>query len=130
MIRESAESDFRRRYLIISLEKPSISWDWFIDPEGQAYDVLEEFKNLRCVTYIDMHRKDRLGFNWPIIYSMWHWSVAYRHLYAFYRKKEDSIFVQRANDRFKRRCEKKAMKLAKAQGILSRGPKMPGAWID
>jgi hypothetical protein len=45
-------------------------------------------------------------------------------------KEEETMFLHRANDRFKRRCQRKAVKLAKAQGIFHKGLKMPGAWID
>jgi hypothetical protein len=34
------------------------------------------------------------------------------------------------NDRYERREHKKAAKLARAQGLLRRGPKISGAWID
>jgi hypothetical protein len=129
MMHKRPEYDFRRQYLIISLETPSISWDWFIDPEGQAHDVLEEFKNLGSFSYLYDYRRHRLNFHWPIVYSRWQRFVE-GILSPLYKKKKEIIFVHRANDRFKRRCEKKATKLTKAQGIYHRGHKIPGAWIE
>jgi hypothetical protein len=129
MIHETIGFGYRRRYLIISPETPSVSWDWFIDPEGQACDVLEEFKNLGSTCHRYPYWQDKINALWPIVYSRWQWFVKGPCLPGA-REKEETIFVHRANDRFKRRCEKKAMKLAKAQGIFHKGPKMPGAWID
>ena len=129
MIYEYSENS-RRRYLIISLETPSVSWDWFIDPEGQAYDVLEEFKNFG--NFYSPFRSIHYNANrhWPIVYTRRQWIVVQRPFLPAKEKEEATMFLHRANDRFKRRCEKKAMKLAKAQGIFHKGPKMPGAWID
>ncbi|KAE9364535.1 hypothetical protein N431DRAFT_431390 [Stipitochalara longipes BDJ] len=39
-------TDNRDRYLMISKEPPSVSWEWYIDPTGTAFDVLQEFKDL------------------------------------------------------------------------------------
>jgi len=127
MIHEISEFEYRRRYLNISLEMPSVSWDWFIDPEGQAYDVLEEFKDFGG--FRPPPGSAFLPFNelWPVVFSRWQWLA--EDLQFVCGDKDYIILVQRAH-RFERRCEKKAMKLAKAQGIFHKGPKMPGAWID
>ena len=127
MIHEISEFDYRRRYLNISLETPSVSWDWFIDPEGQAYDVLEEFKDFGG--FRPPPGSAFLPFNelWPVVFSRWQWLA--EDLQFVCGDRDYIILVQRAN-RFERRCEKKAMKLAKAQGIFHKGTKMPGAWID
>ena len=73
MIHEISKFDYRRRYLIISLETPSVSWDWFIDPEGQAYDVLEEFKNFGTFHFPFGSWLDNANLHWPIVYSRWQW---------------------------------------------------------
>jgi hypothetical protein len=130
MTQENINNDFHRRYLIISPETPSISWDWFIDPEGQAYDVLEEFKYFELFNAPLGPWPNYANRHWPIVYTRWQWFVAQGAFLSAEEKEEETIFVHRANDRFKRRCQKKAMKLAKAQGIFHQGPKMPGAWID
>ena len=36
----------RDQYLIISKEPPIISWEWYIDPAGRAFDVLHKFRDL------------------------------------------------------------------------------------
>jgi hypothetical protein len=119
----------RRRYLIISLEMPSVSWDWFIDSEGQAYDVLEEFKNFGIFHSPLGSRLEKANLHWPMAYSRWQWFADMLPWRRFLHP-DNTILVHRANVRFKRRCERKAVKLAKAQGIFHKGPKMPGAWID
>jgi hypothetical protein len=60
-----------RGYLIISLETPSVSWDWFIDPEGQAYEVLEEFKNFGNFYSPYSYSLYNANRHWPIVYSRW-----------------------------------------------------------
>jgi hypothetical protein len=117
-------TDYRARRLVVSEETPAISWDWFIDANGKAFEVLEEFKNFGPGAVDDMdwyHGCLRLR-NWPFFYPRW------AHDESWYES--STAIAQLAKDRFERRWHKKAMKLARAQGILQRGPKVPGAWID
>jgi hypothetical protein len=130
MLEGNEETDFRARRLIVSEEPPAISWDWFIDANGKAFEVLEEFKNFGpgAVDRVDWYHGCPMLCNWPFFYSRWdfYWTRA-----SFRTRNEDPpAIVQLAEDRFERRWQKKAMKLARAQGILQRGPKVPGAWID
>jgi hypothetical protein len=124
------EEDFHGKYpharrLVVSEETPSISWDWFIDANRKAFEVLEEFKNFGpgAVDIIDWYRGCPRLCNWPFFYPRWAFIVRFRN-------KNSAAIAQFAEDRFERRWQKKAMKLARAQGILQRGPKVPGAWID
>jgi hypothetical protein len=131
MLRKNYRTDFRPRYLIISEETPSASWDWFINAEGKAFDVLEEFKNFGPGRHDVLRALQNPGaaYNWPFFYPVRQWCVQQLREYPSCHK--DTIAIaQLAEDRFERRWHKKAMKLARAQGIIHRGPKMPGAWID
>jgi hypothetical protein len=130
------EEDFHRTYpharrLVVSEETPSISWDWFIDANGKAFEVLEEFKNFGPGAVNDI---DWFGLfpgslvTWPFFYPRWDFSGTRARFRSWFGN--SAAIVQLAEDRFERRWQKKAMKLARAQGVLQRGPKVPGAWID
>jgi hypothetical protein len=117
------------RHLIISEEVPIISWEWFIDPKGRAFDVLEEFKNFGPASHdhsSDYYCPENIE-NWPFIYPGWQY-CAKRVEDGYAYDKQRRIF-RLFEDRFERHQHNKAMKLARAQGIR-RGPKIPGAWID
>jgi len=120
--------DYRARYLIISEEPPSISWDWFIDGEGNAFEVLEEFKKFGPGGH-DIcweHRWPSSMYNWPFFYSRWHLLAEYIRSLS----RAGIAAVQLAEERFERRWHKKARKTARTQGVIHRSPKIPGAWID
>lgn len=120
--------DYRMRHLIFSDEGPGISWDWYIDPEGSAYDVLEEFKNFgpsRHEPCYDWKYPEQIE-NWPFIYGCWDYSLDWG-----LGSSDDKVFAtaERWQARFEYRWHKKAEKLVRVQGIR-KGPKVPGAWID
>jgi hypothetical protein len=125
MLRGHEATAFRERYLVISETPPSVSWEWFIDPEGSAFDVLDEFKNFTLDLYPDEDEKE-------------HWPIAYSNCCKYTRKwqfgealsPKELSKLRMYNDRFQRCQYKKALKLDKAQGILRRSYKVPGAWID
>lgn len=124
-------TDFRARRLVVSEETPAISWDWFIDANGKAFEVLEEFKNFGPGAVDDMAyflRGPESLANWPFFYPRWDYYVTEAKFASW--DEDVATNAQLAEDRFERRWQKKAMKLARAQGILQRGPKVPGAWID
>jgi hypothetical protein len=131
LLEGNRSTDFRARCLIVSEETPSISWDWFIDANGKAFEVLEEFKNFgpgyHDVTYWNLTRAG-LFSNWPFLYPKWAFDMEEAKFRSWDKKLAE--LVQLAEDRFERRWHKKATKLARAQGLLQRGPKVPGAWID
>jgi hypothetical protein len=124
-------TDYRSRRLIVSEETPSISWDWFIDANGKAFEVLEEFQNFgpgyHDVTYWYLTHPE-LFRNWPFLYPKWDFDVT--DIFFEYWNENSAAIAQLVEDRFERRWHKKATKLARAQGLLQRGPKVPGAWID
>jgi hypothetical protein len=129
MMQERYMTGHRLRNLIINQETLSISWDWFIDAEGQAFDVLEEFKDFGCFRIPYGARDDQVDLTWPFVYSKWQWCALQARRY-WWCNKDTLAFAERAEYRFEQRWHKKAMKLAKAQGLIHRGPKIPGAWID
>jgi hypothetical protein len=93
---------------LYTLQKPFMMfWDWYNNPLGPAFDVLEEFKYFeRSRTYFGRSEK----YNWPFIFPDWHWS-------------------SQDDQRFKRQQLKKTAKLTRAQGLSRKRPRMPGAWI-
>lgn len=108
---------------------PSVSWDWWIDPNSGAYLVREEFM------YMDILGPDYRWWCyqweelWPLRYPEWsdylrcHVSdTDYPELNSVYKRAHE-----RAQKRANRRWEKKSMKAARAQG-LKRRDRMPGAW--
>jgi hypothetical protein len=131
MLEGYLSTDFRARCLIVSEETPAISWDWFIDANGKAFEVLEEFKNFGPGAVDDMawyYGCPRSLNNWPFFYPRWDFYGAWARFRSW--DEDSAAIAQLAEDRFERRWQKKAVKLARAQGILQRGPKVPGAWID
>jgi len=126
------EHDYRKRYLVISEDPPKASWEWFIDPEGTAFDVLEEFKNFEPGLH-DLwgaFRNPELARdrNWPFFYPGWRYCVQARKKGSTYERY--IAIARQAEERFARRWYKKVMKLARAQGLFHKGPKIPGGWID
>jgi hypothetical protein len=113
----------RERYLLISKKPPAVSWEWYIEPTGRACDVLKEFKDFGTGLQHIMWANN--SKDWPFFYSKWQ--------QAFQRRRFDSdeeSYLRIFNNRCDRREQKKARKLAREQGLLQRGPKVPGAWID
>jgi hypothetical protein len=114
--------------------KRRISWDWVFSLELGVFDVLNEFKHFGPTQhlveddYYDsiIHGRGKLH-NWPYLYPDW----IYCEYWEFGGNidQNTSKVLKCARSRFERRQRKKALKLAKAQG-LHRGPNIPGAWID
>jgi hypothetical protein len=127
MLRRSFVSG-RERYLIISKKPPTVSWEWYIDPAGRAFDVLQEFKNFGIGPQQIRWWPDD-SEDWPFFYPGW------RHDAQRLRdggpvSGNDKSRLRTFQNRCEHREQKKANKLARAQGILQRGSKVPGAWID
>jgi hypothetical protein len=126
----------RDRYLIISKKPPSVSWEWYIHPTGRASDVLQEFryfgiKYQEASFYMgDWPYSQFYDCNkdWPFFYPKW-----YHTAQAFQRRRlnsDEESYLRIFKNRCERRGQKKARNLAREQGLLQRGPKVPGAWID
>jgi hypothetical protein len=65
----------------------------------------------------------------PFFYPAWYYPA--RNFQKGNRLDSDEESCLRIfNNRCERREQKKAKKLAREQGLLQRGPKVPGAWID
>lgn len=132
MLHPQREHDYRERYLIFSEDPPNVSWEWLIDQGGAAFDVLDEFKNFGP-GFHDLwgafnNSESARDSTWPFFYPFWHYCVQEREGVSTY---EGCIAIaRRAEERFERRWYKKAMKLARAQGLFHKGPKIPGGWID
>ncbi|CZR58008.1 uncharacterized protein PAC_07898 [Phialocephala subalpina] len=123
--------DLRRRVLNISHEEPfSLSWDWWIDPEGNAFEVLHEFKHFEP----DEHdiRMDYVcreeQHNWPYIYPRWVHRLEMLEG-GWPTQERETAFAKLFKRRFERRWQNKMTKLAKMQGTYKK-PRMPGTWID
>lgn len=118
----------KRRLHISDTEPFSLSWDWWIDREGHAFEALNEFRHFEQFTHsfsYDYYRGPLS--NWPYIYPTWHFFfMCSQHLHPNkYDKGVASLFQRR----FERRWKKKITKQAKINGTW-RKPKMPGTWID
>jgi hypothetical protein len=121
--------NIRHRCIIFSDHKPRISWNWYINPEGHAFEVLYEFRNLGPIDNDydpaqDYHFPEEI-FNWPFFHPRWERSHLWWHLRTDEMVSPHKVF----RDRFERRWLKKIKKLEKTQGI-GRGLKIPGAWVD
>jgi hypothetical protein len=96
---------------ILMGEKEEVLCDRFFDPSSHAFDALHEFRhfgnNIVCHPSED---------SWP--YPVW----------EGYKSNDSAIKLQ--HQRFERRAYKKALKLARMQGLQLKGPKFPGSWID
>jgi len=126
MLHRSQQTSNRERYLIVSEAPSSVSWKWFIDPDGSAFEVLNEFKNFGTGEQQPfIYEKN----NWPFFYPEWckyTWGLqGYRNL-----SREKALLIRNCENRFQRRQQKKEFKLARAQGVFYRDPKIPGAWIE
>ena len=100
------------RQLIFELgASPSVSWEWYINPESPAALVRWEFRgvSLSQHTYLENHRFYWQRF-WPFAEEYW---------------VPDWLVRQRGA----RRRQKKAAKLARAQRLKWKS-KMPGSWIS
>jgi hypothetical protein len=141
MLSPDVRSDNRPRYLIISEDIPSVSWDWFIDPQGPVFDLLLEFRNfgptisdvsyIGCVNltsnYVEEEETEMLeeeDETWPFFYPDWQ-----ERLRRGWRDPETLKLRKIAKARYENRRRKKARKLGKAREIR-RVPKMPGSWIN
>lgn len=130
----------RPRCLLISEKIPSVSWDWFIDPQGPIFDLLQEFMNFGMtvsdvsyigyvgnIGYIDEEEDEMLeeeDETWPFFYPAWQ-----GRLRRGWRDPETLKLGRIAKARYENRGREKARKLGKAREL--RGvSKMPGSWID
>lgn len=102
---------------------PSVSWNWWIDPNSSTYLVRKEFRHMNLLS-----RDYSLVWNkwenlWPFRYPAWFNHCAH--------PEDDTTYWQalfeRAQERANRRIQKKSMKAARAQGWKKRD-QMPGAW--
>ena len=126
MMMPKYDTGYRERHLMISTDPPSVSWEWYIDPRGKAFDVLQEFRDLGTGPQDETEPDDYS--DWPFVYSECG-RIAFNLEFGYVEADEESR-LRTFNERYERHEYKKAMKLARAQGLLHRGPKVPGAWID
>lgn len=105
---------------------PSVSWDWWIDPNSSTYLVREEFKHMDVMTSDCWMPWNTWETLWPLSYPAW--SDHYEYCLAFgYYPETWQLLYKKAQERANRRVKKKAMKAARAQGLRKRD-QMPGAW--
>jgi hypothetical protein len=127
MMRKQYHYGGRDRQLIISKKPPTASWEWYIDPAGSAFDVLQEFMYFGG-TYYDW-RFHNCDWKAPFFYPAWYYP-AQNFQKGIRLDSDEESCLRIFNNRCERREQKKAKKLAREQGLLQRGPKVPGAWID
>lgn len=116
--------DRKPRILRVVDQAPfSISWDWWLDPNDAAFEVLHEFRHLgspRHSRYGYYFSSDELR-DWPYIYPRSAYCLAASELGWPFKRDEALAKLFRA--RFERRCQKKEEKFAKIQGTRSKsGP--------
>ena len=131
------------RLITIDNERLMVEWDRWIDPEAPASLVCKEFKFMDCRLNRLYSGRDwqwvcRRGSPegpgswfgwwepWPFVLAQWDLSKI-----QFYDSGESlpRTELNLANSRLKRRIDKKALKLARAQGQCRR-ERMPGSWVD
>ena len=103
---------------------PSVSWDWWIDPNSCAYLVREEFKQLDISGPDFEWGWDEWEKSWPLRFPACTDRQGYELPSA---QSERQPLYDLAQKRANRRWEKKSMKAARAQG-LKRRDRMPGVW--
>ena len=95
---------------------PSVSWDWWIDPDSSASLVREEFKNLIDLNHTPVFWEE-WKVHWPFIHPAWS-----NDLFD-----QDNELYERVQKRANRRMKKNLIKAAHARGLRKR-EKMPCAW--
>ena len=104
---------------------PSVSWDWWIDPNSCAYLVREEFKHLDILGPDFEWPWNEWTLSWPLRFPAW--SDHFQSYELPSTRSERQPLYDLAQKRANRRWEKKAMKAVRAQGLKKRD-RMPGAW--
>ena len=102
---------------------PTVSWDWWIDPNSSTYLLRDEFKHFDI--FGDSWWVTSESLLWPLVYPEW---TTYNRGYTDHR--EDlkwQLLYDRAQERANRRLKKKSMKAVRAQRLKKRD-RMPGAW--
>lgn len=127
---EGIETDgcYPYRQLIFELgDIPSVSWDWWTDPESSAFLLLEEFKDMNIRVddlLLDPSYDPSWKTAWPVIHADWsdccRWGVDIR-------KHRNPCKIAQA--RAHKRLEKRAAKLARFHGLKFRIT-LPGSWPD
>jgi hypothetical protein len=121
----------RELRFIMHETKPSVYWDWWIDPESPTYLVCNEFRDIYLRDFWwALRTSDRTwDMFWPFDYPAWDNS----HQPVFYqlpRFKEESLEWQRLRDNAERRANRR---LQRAHAAITgsrrmKYPRMPGAW--
>ena len=108
--------DVPRQLLFHWESGPSVSWDWWIDPDSPASLACEEFKHLIDPKNIPGWWKEWEA-QWPFEHPAWN-----NDLFD-----QDSELYELVQKRANRRIKKNLIKAARAQGLRKR-VKIPGAW--
>ena len=121
------------RQLVFELGgKPSVVWDWYIDPESSAALLRNDFAQIASIPCFDGH-DDSWDEFWPFQNPPWRGSDGQIRTERprprdFDGWNDFKRHMRLVETRATRREEKKAIKLARAQG--RKWPsKMPGSWI-
>lgn len=104
---------------------PSVSWDWWINPNSSTYLVRDEFRHMTSRDPDSYSSWNNWEYSWPLRYPAW--SDPREDLGESPPYRNQKQLYDRAQERANRRMKKKSMKLARAQGFRKRD-QMPGAW--
>ena len=113
--------------------RPSVSWDWWIDPDSPAYLLREVLKQMNVYTderYV--YADSALGRSpwemlWPIIWP--DWDLTHEPKYQTPEHNAWQCKWYHAQERAERRLRKRAAKMERFHG-LKRKSRMPGTWPD
>ena len=106
-------------------DRPSVHWDWWIDPASSTSLLRQEFKCLVTTSPDWLMISQLWKESWPFVYPKW------SKLHQGYARGSWYLrcieLLEFANKRAERRNEKKAVKAARAQGFGT-PRRIPGAW--
>jgi hypothetical protein len=105
----------------------SLSWDWWVDPKGLAFEALHEFRHFGLGQHDlwgNYWRPEEM-MNWPFIYPGR--TAPIQKLPGRYVGKAEAV-LQHFQQRSDHRWRKKMIKQARINGTYKKS-KMPGAWI-
>ena len=125
---DSPRYQIPRRLLFHWGSNPSVSWDWWIDPDSSTYLVREEFKHTDILLdhWETLQLRDDWKTVWPLRYPVWCDRYC-PHPYNGSPTPAWKLINEPAQEPPNRRLKKKLMKAARAQG-MKKGDRMPGAW--
>lgn len=110
---------------------PSVSWDWWIDPESPTFPLRKTFKDMTMLSFwFEYVEPQEWRETWPFIGPGWccdHEKIIGRYDFPSDQIQPWAYLDRIAHIRSSKRLAKRARKLARAQKSR-KGLIMPGAW--